>query len=73
MPTLGGGFPPAKVGARGAMKPSISPRSSMPEMVAPSGAFAMCTPGGSLMVIFSGRPGSSMPPRTQLMSDGFTP
>ena len=31
------------------------------------------TPGGSLIVIFSGRPASSMPPRTQVMSDGFTP
>ena len=42
-------------------------------MVVPSGAFTMRTPGGSLMVIFSGRPGSSIPPRTQITSDGLTP
>ena len=55
------------------MKPSISPRSSSPEIVAPSGALSSRTPGGSFTVIFSGRPGSSMPPRIQWMSAGFTP
>ena len=38
------------------------------EMVAPSGALSSRTPGGSLTVIFSGRPASSMPPRIQWMS-----
>ena len=31
------------------------------------------TPAGSLIVIFSGRLGSSMPPRTQVTSDGLMP
>jgi hypothetical protein len=60
-------------GGRGAMKPSMSPRSSRPEIVAPSGALSSRTPGGSFTVIFSGRPGSSMPPRIQWMSAGITP
>src|SRR5262249_35229274 len=59
--------------ARGAMKPSMSPRSNSSEMVTPDGASSMRTPGGSLMAIFSGRPACSIPPRTQTMSDGFTP
>ena len=51
----------------------MSPLSSSCEMVLPSGASTIFTSGGSLMVIFSGRVGSSIPPRTQVMSDGFTP
>ena len=55
------------------MKPSISPLASSSEMVLPSGALSSRTPFGSLMVIFSGRPACSMPPRIQCMSFGFTP
>src|SRR5262245_38519503 len=55
------------------MKPSMSPRSNSSDMVTPGGASSMRTPAGSLMAIFSGRPGCSIPPRTQTMSDGFTP
>ena len=42
-------------------------------MVVPSGALSSRTPGGSSSLIFSGRPGVSMPPRTQTMSSGRTP
>ena len=55
------------------MKPSISPRSSSSEIVVPSGAGSTCTSGGNCSLIFSGRPGVSMPPRTQVTSDGRTP
>ena len=55
------------------MKPSISPSASNCEMVLPSGALSSRTPSGSLMVIFSGRPACSMPPRIQWMSFGLTP
>jgi hypothetical protein len=55
------------------MKASISPVSKSCEMVRPSGAFSSRTPGGSLMVIFSGRLGSSIPPRTQVTSEGLMP
>jgi hypothetical protein len=63
----------APTGGRGAMKASMSPRSSSAEIVLPSGASSMRTPCGSFTVIFSGRPGVSMPPRTQITSDGFIP
>ena len=39
------------------MKPSISPSTSSCEIVLPSGALSSRTPFGSLIVIFSGRPG----------------
>ena len=59
-------------GGRGAMKPSMSPRSSRSRERAPAGA-ASTGSGGSASLIFSGRPGSSMPPRTQVMSAAPTP
>ena len=43
------------------------------EIVAPSGALTMLTPFGSVMVIFSGRPASSIPPLTQIRSEGLMP
>lgn len=62
-----------RLGGRGAMKPSISPRSSICEIVAPSGACSIRTSSGSCSLTFSGRPGVSMPPRTQVTSEGRTP
>jgi len=42
-------------------------------MVLSSGALSIFTPGGSSSLIFSGRPGVSMPPRTQVTSSGAMP
>ena len=55
------------------MNPSIAPSANSSEMVLPSGALSRRTPSGSLMVIFSGRPACSMPPRIQCTSEGLTP
>ena len=60
-------------GVRGPMKASISPASSMALSVLPSGAGSSFTSGGSVIEIFSTRPGCSSPPRIQWMSEGFTP
>jgi hypothetical protein len=50
--------------------PSISPAASMPFKVAPAGAAFRRISGGSATAIFSVRPGSSITPCTQTMSEG---
>ena len=55
---------------RGETMPSISPAASIRLSVAPAGAASSRMAGGRSTAIFSGRPGSSSPPRTQIASEG---